>query len=232
MAISINLNNFAVLLRKSSNYPWMLHWAILAPLLCTVSITGILHGFWGEEPRIWYESLRMAYPDITAALKVIGRHFVSPLYVVYCIVLAYSVAVKDWDKVIFVFRFIIIALVYALLVTKLLKAGLGMPRPGHPLPLHPFSFLHSYSSFPSGHTVSVITAALPLALWAGSKKVYIPLSLLIAAVGVSRLWLGVHHPVDVLGGIVVGSVATRFIMPPHYSLAGEIRYIHTKKRSL
>lgn len=29
--------------------------------------------------------------------------------------------------------------------------------------------------------------------------------------GISRVWLGQHHPVDILGGMVLGSLAARFI---------------------
>ena len=215
MAMLIESSSFAVLLRKRSDYPWMLHWAVLTPLLLTVFITGILHGFWGEQPRVWYEYLRMTYPRITAAMRAITNYSEFILHAVYCTILIHAVVVRDRDKIIFVLRFVIMALIYALVMTQFLKAGLGMPRPGHPLPPHPFNFSYNYSSFPSGHTVSIITAALPLALWGGRKKVCILLAITIAAVGMSRLWLGTHHPVDVLGSIVVSSMAVRSILPPH-----------------
>ena len=233
MAISIEPSSLAILLRKSSSYPWRLHLAILAPLLFAVIITGVLHGFWGEQPRIWYEALRRAHPIITMAMRAITNYSASALYAAYCIILIYAVAVRDRDRIIFVLRFVIIALIYALAVTQLLKAGLGMPRPGHPLPLHPFNFSHDYSSFPSGHTVSIITTALPLALRLGRKKVFISLSLLITAVGISRLWLGAHHPVDVFGGIIVGSIAARFIFyrPCNFPLLGNFRPPFIKKES-
>ena len=98
-------------------------------------------------------------------MRIITNYSASILYAVYCAILIHAVVVRDRDKIIFVLRFIIMALIYALVATQLLKAGLGVPRPEHPLPLHPFSFSHNYSSFLSGHTVSIITAALPLALW-------------------------------------------------------------------
>jgi PAP2 superfamily. len=183
----------------------------LTPLLFTMLLTGILHGFWGEQPRVWYEALRTAYPGITVVMRIITNYSASALYAVYCAILIYAVVVRDRGRIIFVLRFIIMALIYALVVTQLLKAGLGMPRPGHILPPHPFSFSHNYSSFPSGHTVSIITAALPLALWISGKNACISLSMLITSVGISRLWLGAHHPVDIFGGILVGSLAARFI---------------------
>ena len=202
-------------LRKAPGYPWMLHWAILSPLLAFVFITGSLHGFWGKQPQAWYELLRMAYPAVTAWMKAITKYSAVMLYIGYTIILACAILRKSNNTIFFVLRFIIAAVMYSLLLTQILKAGLGAPRPGHSLPLQPFSFLNDYSSFPSGHTVAIIAAAAPLALWLDKRTGYVLFSLLIAVVGISRLWLGVHHPVDILGGIAVGSLAARAAYCPH-----------------
>lgn len=63
----------------------------------------------------------------------------------------------------------------------------------------------SVSSFPSGHTASATAVWGLLAAFH-----YIPsmiVVLVVAAVMVSRLYLGVHFPGDLLGGLVVGLVA-------------------------
>jgi undecaprenyl-diphosphatase len=72
---------------------------------------------------------------------------------------------------------------------------------------------HSYS-FPSGHALAsfcffLVVAAvvapritrrlLRVALWVAAIC-------LVAAIGLSRVWLGVHYPTDVLGGYVAASV--------------------------
>lgn len=57
-------------------------------------------------------------------------------------------------------------------------------------------------SFPSGHTLSSVIAATILTLY--NKKIgyiAIPLAVLIAC---SRLYLYVHFPSDILGGIILG----------------------------
>jgi membrane-associated phospholipid phosphatase len=63
----------------------------------------------------------------------------------------------------------------------------------------------STSSFPSGHSSSAVFAAMVLAGWDGP-----PLSRLwftiAAVVGISRAYVRIHHPSDVVGGAVVGAL--------------------------
>lgn len=57
-------------------------------------------------------------------------------------------------------------------------------------------------SFPSGHTFSSFAAATAIAL--GNKKLGILSFILAAFIGFSRLYLYVHFPTDVLGGMFFG----------------------------
>ena len=60
-------------------------------------------------------------------------------------------------------------------------------------------------SFPSGHTSAAFAVAWILYLRFG-KKVGIPALILAALISFSRLYVGVHYPSDVLGGIFVGTL--------------------------
>lgn len=62
-------------------------------------------------------------------------------------------------------------------------------------------------SFPSGHTSASFSGALVLFRMM-PKKVGIPAVILATMIGFSRLYVGVHFPTDVLGGIVVGMIAS------------------------
>jgi undecaprenyl-diphosphatase len=199
------------LLCKTPEYPWRRHWFILSPLVLIICAAGVMHGFWGEQPQMWYAALRKANPHITVAMRAASKYSALAVYCCYVAVLVCAIARKEREKIALVARFVLVAVVFDVVLTQLLKAGFGMPRPGHALPVRPFSFLNVYSSFPSGHTVAIITAALPLALWIGKKKAYALFAILIASVGFSRVWLGVHHPVDILGGIIVGTLSARLI---------------------
>ena len=60
----------------------------------------------------------------------------------------------------------------------------------------------SSGAFPSGHTAS--SFAVVGALWALNHPLWKPAAVVAALMGLSRLYLYVHWPTDVLGGIVVG----------------------------
>lgn len=60
-------------------------------------------------------------------------------------------------------------------------------------------------SFPSGHTAASFAAVSAL-FFAGEKKLWKPALLLAVLIAFSRLYLYVHYPTDVLGGIAVGVI--------------------------
>ncbi len=93
--------------------------------------------------------------------------------------------------------------------SEILKAWLGRPRP--PLRLH--LDLDYGASFPSGHAmmsaVVYLTLASVMTNGQSRRRGRIPAvamaMVLIGAIGVSRVYLGVHWPSDVLAGWLLGS---------------------------
>ncbi len=61
-------------------------------------------------------------------------------------------------------------------------------------------------SFPSGHTSTSIGAALPF-LMRANKKAGIPIFIIAVLIGISRIYIHVHYPTDVIAGAVVGLVS-------------------------
>ena len=57
-------------------------------------------------------------------------------------------------------------------------------------------------SFPSGHTASAFAAAF--ALWRQDRKLGSPALILAVFIAFTRLYLYVHFPTDILGGVVLG----------------------------
>lgn len=57
-------------------------------------------------------------------------------------------------------------------------------------------------SFPSGHTTAIFSTVVPFMMYdVHLAVVLLPLAL---SVGISRMYLGLHYPSDVLAGIVLG----------------------------
>lgn len=98
-----------------------------------------------------------------------------------------------------------LALIFDLLaVNIIIKPLVGRVRPYVTLEsIIPLGHLPGDHSFPSGHSAGSFAAAW--ALFRSAKKRYgIPAVILAALIALSRLYVGVHYPTDVLGGIVIG----------------------------
>ena len=91
-----------------------------------------------------------------------------------------------------------------------LKEWIGRPRP----PLEPL-LTHSLA-YPSGHSANSMTAFLAVALIATPplyRRAAAIAALLVAIlVGLTRIWLGVHWPSDVVGGWALGLLAVAAAM--------------------
>ena len=89
-----------------------------------------------------------------------------------------------------------------LLCNLLLKPLIARPRP---FALREVTLLiptPGDHSFPSGHTAASFAAAGGLLFMKARGKV--PALVLAALIGLSRLYLYVHYPTDVLGGVLLG----------------------------
>lgn len=85
----------------------------------------------------------------------------------------------------------------------------------------------SGSSFPSGHTGSSFAAAVSVFLY--NKKAGIAALVLASLIGFSRMYLFVHFPTDVIGGVVVGIICAflaRKILSKLFSFINEKRKDH------
>lgn len=191
-------------------YSWRNHGLLLSPILIILVFTGWYWGWWGEAVWRAFIQLREQFPELTVFLKYVSKHAANVVYAAYVAVLVSGLWKNDKNTLRFIVRFVVVQLTVTLVLTQAMKIGLGIPRPGREWPPQPWVLKTSYHSFPSGHTAEIVAIALPLAVWCARRWVSVSLALLVALVGFSRIWLGAHHPVDILGGVVVGSLAARY----------------------
>jgi undecaprenyl-diphosphatase len=141
----------------------------------------------------------------TAALEVTA---LGARVVVYMVVLVASVFLWQ-SRHHYSAALLWVAVIGSGLVNTVLKLTFNRPRPD----VFPWRTQHvGLASFPSGHamtsivvygTLAFLIARLAPTRWL-RRLVWIVAVLVIVLVGLSRLYLGVHYPSDVLAGFVIG----------------------------
>ena len=98
-----------------------------------------------------------------------------------------------------------VAMVIGLLVTNLvIKNWVARIRPYEVIPgLQCIVALADDWSFPSGHTTNSLACAWVLFRCA-PRKYGVPALVMAILISLSRLYVGIHYPTDVLGGAVIG----------------------------
>jgi undecaprenyl-diphosphatase len=102
-------------------------------------------------------------------------------------------------------------LIVSHLIVQLVKRTVGRPRPSRSMASTALVLEPDRFSFPSGHAAAAMSVAFVYA--SAYPSLALPLVMLAGAVGVSRVFLGVHYPGDVLIGqliaVLTGLVALR-----------------------
>jgi undecaprenyl-diphosphatase len=102
------------------------------------------------------------------------------------------------------------------LTASLLKVAIDRPRPFLVVPeADPLINGTIGDSMPSGHAATSAAGAVALALLVGRALpwlVTVGLGVLAAAIAFSRVYVGVHYPLDVLAGAAVGAAVSTAIV--------------------
>ena len=110
------------------------------------------------------------------------------------------------------FPFVALAVLLADAVSLGLKNVFDVERPSvrYPEP-EPLVTTPTDLSFPSGHAATSFAGALLLAR--AAPRLAVPLFGLAAAIAFSRVYVGVHYPLDVIGGAVLGLALATALLP-------------------
>lgn len=104
------------------------------------------------------------------------------------------------------------ALAFSHLLVQVLKRSFSRSRPSLPVGMASLVQPPDRFSFPSGHAAAGLSVALPLAM-ALSFSAGLPVLLLGMAVGLTRCYLGVHFPGDVMAGWALAVLAVALADP-------------------
>lgn len=110
---------------------------------------------------------------------------------------------------------LVVGLMFSIVVVDDAKELVKRPRPEGAGKTY-FLIKNSYS-FPSGHALVIFLAASLLGAYYGWKY-YIAGYVIAFAVSLSRLYLGVHYPSDVLAGAVIGIIMGGMLIYAAYRL--------------
>jgi len=117
---------------------------------------------------------------------------------------------KNWKRRIYFLSFIILSLILSRgLITETIRFFYHQPRPFIVLNIEPLINHDTTSSFPSGHASAYF--ALALAIFYLNKKLgwwFLISSLLM---GIARIFVGIHWPTDILGGIVIALLSVLLV---------------------
>jgi len=103
------------------------------------------------------------------------------------------------------FLLTILAIPIAIIIIKIIHLFYFEPRPFVTYQLIPLFTYDPDASFPSRHASIMAVVALSY-IYFKSKWSVLFLILLIW-LGVSRVYVGVHYPIDILGGVIVGIIS-------------------------
>ena len=153
----------------------------------------------------FFKDHRAAHPVLKAFMKALTDWSNPVFYVGYGLALIAAWRSGNRERVRFILILLAVQAVVAGLAVHFLKTVIGRPRPGQGIWFDPLTTKASQHSLPSGHTAEITGWSLPLAFRLERLWLTGLFGLFIGLVGLSRIYLGWHHPSDVFFGWLLGS---------------------------
>lgn len=125
------------------------------------------------------------------------------LYLVYFFLSHPEWKYQKWMAWVWESFIIFVSVIGAYATSYVLKIAFHAPRPfvTH-LDVHPLVSETPFSSFPSGH--ATLFFALATAIYLYDKRVGYVFFIMAALIAISRMVVGVHYPIDIIAGAVIG----------------------------
>ena len=174
---------------------------LLAVLICVVLILSFYVHF--AKYTSWESNFFQRFYDMPLAWKSIMQVITMSGSILMVMLVVAGLYTRQKIKLA---RFVTVLALATFGITELLKILVARPRP--------FNGLNDVISregivagmgYPSGHTAIVTMTGLSLSFLL-PKNIRWVVFVWIGLVGVSRMYLGVHAPLDIVGGILLGTI--------------------------
>ena len=151
------------------------------------------------------------------SLIIFGAKYLFVLNILVVLIYFFTLS-KNKKREFFLLALIALPAIY--IIAKLSGLFFYDPRPFVSDNIIPLINHAPDNGFPSDHTL--ISTALAMLVFFYNKKLGVFLGIIAILVGISRILSGVHHPVDIIGGIVISIVIAWlvyiFILPKVFGL--------------
>jgi undecaprenyl-diphosphatase len=158
---------------------------------------------WEKETLRWFHAQTL--PGWLDQLMLVFPYVGTNLTILPIVLL---LAVWLWrarDKVITAVHLLVVS-IGSLSLNPTMKYLLDRPRPD----LFPLRGLYNWASYPSGHAILTValyfTVAMQLRFAHGWRWPFAAAAAIVLITCYSRLYLAVHWPTDVIGGLLIGAV--------------------------
>lgn len=142
-------------------------------------------------------SLKDKFPNLDN-LMIFGAEYLIYVTIILMIILGIKGNAKEKKALILA----ILSIPIVVIMIKIVHIFFYEPRPFVNFHFHPLINNTIDASFPSRHTSIVSTIAFAYTYY---KSKWAPVFLLsLLWVGISRIYVGVHYPLDIVGGFLVG----------------------------
>lgn len=160
------------------------------------------HRNWDVKPLYYFQEHRNGLGNTTAKIVNIGVYPLTALEPI-C---EFGMGVYQKDSLLKRKAYVNgLSIAFAMGLSTLCKYTIARPRPYERYPdLIPIAIEHT-PSFPSGHTTAAFTMATNLSLSFKKWYVVLPAYTYASAVGLTRMYSGVHYTSDVLAGALLGT---------------------------
>ena len=173
-----------------------------------ITVSNVLDHWLAWDAALFHYFNALPHPDwltvAMAAISLMSRG--AALWVALALVVV-AISRSDWAGV---WRVALTLAITATLVSTVIKPTISRSRPylAHRT-VETVSAPPTTSSFPSGHAATSAAGAFALSrLWPSAA---VPLWSTALIVGVSRVYLGFHYPLDVIAGLIVGLICAYFV---------------------